>query len=174
VTKVSKKPAERRDHVFGLHRTEFACLLSNKRGDVFRIHGCKVETMPRKSLRQKTINERQDYTDCSRRKAALLAQITPIIFKQRLPRSWDRFDRSLRRDALFAQKIEEPYQREYVFGAHSLFSHKVTPITPDYVLVQLFKAEMLLLKPAIEMPDMPKLDSAVDPGIALGCQSICE
>jgi hypothetical protein len=44
----------------------------------------------------------------------------------------------------------------------------------DYVLVQMFRAEVLLLKPAIEMPDIPKLDSAVDPRIALVCQSVCE
>jgi hypothetical protein len=50
----------------------------------------------------------------------------------------------------------------------------VTPIALDYVLIQLFNADVFLLKPAIEMPDVTKLDSAVDPRIALGCQSIRE
>jgi len=47
-------------------------------------------------------------------------------------------------------------------------------ITLDYVLVELFCGETLLHKPTIEMPDQPKLNPAVDPRIAVGCQPGCE
>ena len=55
-----------------------------------------------------------------------------------------------------------------------LFSHKVTPITLDYFLVDLPGREILVIKPAVEMPDQPELDPAVDPRIAVGCQPGCE
>jgi hypothetical protein len=34
----------------------------------------------------------------------------------------------------------------------------------------LLDREILLLKPPVEMPDQPELDTAVNPRIALGCQ----
>ena len=55
-----------------------------------------------------------------------------------------------------------------------LFSHKVTPITLDYFLIDLRDREILLLKPSVKMPDQPELDPAVDPRIAVGCQLGCE
>jgi hypothetical protein len=48
------------------------------------------------------------------------------------------------------------------------------PITLDYFLVDLIDRKMFLLKPPVEMPDQPELDSAVNPRIAVGCQPGCE
>jgi hypothetical protein len=53
-------------------------------------------------------------------------------------------------------------------------AHKGTPITFDYVLVDLLGREIPLLKPPIEMPDKPELNPGVDPRIAVGCQPGCE
>ena len=38
----------------------------------------------------------------------------------------------------------------------------------------MLRSEMLLLKPAVEMPDQPELDPAVDSRITVGCQPGCE
>jgi hypothetical protein len=48
------------------------------------------------------------------------------------------------------------------------------PITLDYFLVDLRGREIVLFKPPVEMPDQAELDPAVDPRIAVGCQSGCE
>jgi hypothetical protein len=70
--------------------------------------------------------------------------------------------------------MEYLHQRAHVFGAYSLFSHKVTPITLDYFLVDLPGREILLLKPPVEMPNQPELDPGVDPRVSVGCQPGCE
>ena len=88
--------------MFGLHGTELGCLLSNESSDVFRIQAWKVEMVPRESPRQKTINERKHNTSRSLGKAALVAQVAPIFFEQRLPWRWNCFDGALGRDAFLA------------------------------------------------------------------------
>jgi hypothetical protein len=64
------------------------------------------QMVPRESPRQKTINERKHDTSRSLGKAALVAQVAPIFFEQRLSWRWNCFDGALGRDAFLAQKVE--------------------------------------------------------------------
>jgi hypothetical protein len=47
-------------------------------------------------------------------------------------------------------------------------------IALDGVFIELLRTDALLLKPTVEMPDEPELDSAVDARKAVGCQVIGE
>jgi hypothetical protein len=62
----------------------------------------------------------------------------------------------------------------HIFRTYSLPALQVASIKLDDVLIELLRGEMLLHKPAVEMPDQPKLNPAVDPRIAVGCQPGCE
>jgi hypothetical protein len=49
---------------------------------------------------------------------------------------------------------------------------KPAAIALDGVFIELLCTDALLLKPTVEMPDEPELDSAVDARKAVGCQVI--
>jgi hypothetical protein len=83
---------------------------------------------------------------------------------------------TLRRDVTpcSRRRSSRPEQCAHIFRRYSLPALQVAPITLDYVLIELFCSETLLLKPTIEMPDQPELDSAMDPRIAVGGQPGCK